>query len=121
MIRCVDYSYCRGGTQTRIASFFFDGRRIWFEISPQAAGLGCPHLKPGDLQEHLKHIISLPLMRSELRAKTMPSLFDRLEPNSLEHFRAIRHDTSCFKFSSTYYPSADCPACDGARPCTDLA
>ncbi|HUX07173.1 MAG TPA: hypothetical protein VMX35_07630 [Acidobacteriota bacterium] len=100
MLYAIDYSFVDGSVKIKLATFFFDGKEIWYEIrsdSPQATSR---HFVHEDLRKQLNNIIRLPIMRSELRARTMPWYFKKLKPNTMDHFCNIRHDSTYYHFSS---------------------
>ncbi len=59
----------------------------------------CPALPYGsdELEMIIEQIIELPLRISRLRHKTMPSLFDEVEPGSEAHFDLILRELGRFK------------------------
>ena len=95
----IDYYYTDGKREFPLAVFLFDGRRITYEIRFRGNEISSLPFDPSKLPEYLDSIIQLPLVRSELRARTMPDLFGRLRRNTMDHFRGIRHDSTYFKFS----------------------
>ncbi len=95
----IDYYYTDGKREFPLAVFLFDGRRITYEIRFRGNEISSPPFDPGKLSEHLESIIQLPLVRSELRARTMPNIFGKLRRNTMDHFRGIRHNSTYFKFS----------------------
>lgn len=95
----IEYYYTDGKRKIDLAIFIFDGERISYELKYSGEPIKSPSFNPARLKEHLRSIIHLPIMRADLRARTMPGYFEPLRPNSIEHFRSIRHNTTYFKFS----------------------
>ena len=98
-IWAVDYSYVDGNTSVKLATFYFDGRKIWFEITYSGEAIDSDHFQAVGLRQQLRHLLELPLVRARLRERTMPWFFKRLESNSMEHFQAIPHDSTYYQFS----------------------
>jgi len=96
----IDYFFVDGGRRVKLATFFFDGRRIWYEIAYDGRCIDSPYFTAGKLSEQLQNIIELPLVRARLRARTMPGYFQQIQPNTMEHFRAISHDSTYYRFSA---------------------
>lgn len=99
MYLTIDYYYYCDNRRARVATIIFDGRRISYELNPDLESMNLPECNPDRIEEHIEHIINLPLLRSELRSKTLPKLFRKIESNSLDHFLNIPHDTTYFRFS----------------------
>ena len=95
----MDYFYVEGNISIKLATFYFDGRRIWFEIAFDGEPINSDHFNADGLQQQLRHLQNLPLVRAKLRERTMPWFFKRLEPDSMEHFQAIAHDSTYYQFS----------------------
>jgi hypothetical protein len=100
MLYAIDYYFVDGKLRVKLATFFFDGKRIWYETAYNGGTVRSPHFVEEDLEEQLKNIIRLPLVRSELRERTMPWYFKRLKANTMDHFCNIRHDSTYYRFSS---------------------
>lgn len=94
-----DYYFTDGRQEVLLATYYFDGKKIWYAIRYGGETIESPHFDPKKLPEHLDHIIHLPILRSRLRAKTLPFMFEEVQRNTLEHFRSIRHNSSYYKFS----------------------
>jgi hypothetical protein len=93
------YYFTDGKTTVPLAVYYFDGKRIWYEISYGGEKVDSPYFDGERLPRQLEQIIHLPLMRAELRAKTIPSVFKCIQPNTMEHFNSIPHDSTYFKFT----------------------
>ncbi len=100
MLYAIDYCFVDGTVSIKLATFFYDGKEIWYEICYDGPQISSPHFVHEDLRKQMHSIIRLPIMRSELRARTMPLYFKNLEPNSMDHFCNIRHDSTYYRFSS---------------------
>jgi hypothetical protein len=93
------YYYSDGIAQLPIARIFYDGETIGYEILCEGNSLTFDDFVLKDVRAHIRQIIHLPIARSELRARTMPDCFSRIQPNSIEHFLAVPHDTTYFRFT----------------------
>jgi hypothetical protein len=98
MRHAMDYFYTDGRRTVPIARLFHEDSRITWEVLPGCAEVPFPGFCREKIVEHLQHIIHLPLLQSELRARTVPQQFHALAPHSLEHFYEIARDTTYFKF-----------------------
>jgi hypothetical protein len=99
MLHAIDYFFVDGRMRIKLATFFFDGKKIWYEIAYKGRAIDSQHFVREDLGQQLENIIRLPITRAELRERTMPWYFKKLEPNSMDHFCNIRHDSTYYLFS----------------------
>jgi hypothetical protein len=99
MYYATEYYYSEDDIHVPLARIFFDGEQIRYVICRSEMQTDIPGLDSRDVEHHIQRIIHLPLTQSTLRAKTLPRLFSRIEPNTLEHFRAIPRNTTYFKFT----------------------
>ena len=99
MVYNTKYYFTDGRHRVWLATFYFDGRRIWYEKVYSGEPINSPHFDPSKLNEQLEHIVKLPILRAYLRAKTLPMFFKDIKKNTLEHFRSIRQNSTFFKFS----------------------
>jgi hypothetical protein len=76
----------------------------------------CPALPFGaeERDRMVRMLIELPVRIASLRHRTMPELFDELQPGSPEHFELILRDLGLF---STRPVGDDCMETEGAERC----
>lgn len=98
----VEYYY-RGGCRRRLlATIFYDGRNIRFQLHCHQGDEVCKELRGKDIRSLVTHLISLPLTRNNLRSKALPYYFEPIQQNSLEHFQAIPLSSGSFCFSQIH-------------------
>ena len=93
------YYYSDGTEKLPIARIYYDGKKIGYEILCEGNSLEFDDFVLMDVRAHIRQIIHLPIARSELRAKTMPDCFSKITPDSIEHFLAVPHNTTYFRFT----------------------
>jgi hypothetical protein len=100
MAFALNYLFDDGKEQRCIATIYHDGQNIRYKLHFGVDGIACPELRRRDIRKDLIGLISLPIVRQQLRAKTLPDFFnEEIQPNSLEHFQSIPHDFGSFRFS----------------------
>lgn len=99
MYYTTNYYYRNGQQKVLIARLIYNGEKIYYEILSNLDMANIPGMTESDFEAHLASMIHLPILRYELRAKTLPQKFTPIHPNSLEHFLSIPCDSEYFRFS----------------------
>jgi len=87
-------TYETGGGEIPMAVLWSAGNRIAYRLCED-----CPAIPYGsdELEMLIQQFIDLPVRISRLRHKTLPAMFDEIEPGSEEHFEMMLRDLGRFK------------------------
>lgn len=89
--------YDSGEREIPLATLRRAGNRIVCQVRDDISTMP---FSPDRLAEIIDKLIELPLRVSRLRHKTMPKVFDEVEPGSREHFELLRRRCGPFRIQA---------------------